>query len=133
MERCSTGAPRQRSQQSNSGPSTLHHDLTAHHGGPRTRLANCSGVPGLDRRIQVPGHEIGVKTGISLELWKAIFPYARIVGADIKPLKHALPEGITFVEADCDKADVSPERDFLDKCLRYLDETGHDSIEIQFR
>lgn len=44
--------------------------------------------------------EIGIKTGISLELWKAIFPFARIVGADINPLTRELPEGITVVQAD---------------------------------
>jgi predicted O-methyltransferase YrrM len=44
--------------------------------------------------------EIGVKGGVSLELWKAVFPRAQIVGADIKLLSRALPEGITLVEAD---------------------------------
>ena len=50
--------------------------------------------------------EIGVKGGASLELWKALFPEARIVGVDIVPFSQALSEGITVVEADQSKPET---------------------------
>jgi predicted O-methyltransferase YrrM len=50
--------------------------------------------------------EIGVKRGMSLELWKNLFPDASIVGIDIVPPKQPLSEGITVIQADQGKPET---------------------------